>query len=107
MTTISVPSGIIDVDILQVVQRAPKSAEISRSGLWRALGTGMRSSPLKIARRERFGIGEHGFARPGEEQLAAEFAGAGTEIDDVVGGGEWCRDRARRPGWCCRGRAGS
>src|SRR5713226_10355881 len=29
---------------------------------------------------------EHGRIRPGKEQLATEFAGAGTEIDDAIRG---------------------
>ena len=45
----------------------------------------------EVAAREGLGFGEHSLIVAGEEQFAAEFSGAGAEIDDVVGGTDGVR----------------
>ena len=40
----------------------------------------------EVAAREGFLFGEHAFVLAGEKEFAAEFSGAGAEIDDVVSG---------------------
>ena len=42
--------------------------------------------------------------RAGGDDLPAEAAGAGAEVDEAVGAGDALRGRARRRSACCRGR---
>ena len=55
-------------------------------GLWRLFGNGDAQFAAEIAAGDGFRLSKHGVVGAREEQLAAEFAGARTEIDDGVGG---------------------
>ena len=81
--------GDVDVDAAEVVDaRAGEEEVLSRPGSRRCLGTGMVMPARQIfsgdgARvRGDFGDGACG------EKLAAEFAGAGAEVEQVVGGAD-------------------
>ena len=66
--------------------RAPVSLRCSRPGSRRALGMGMERRPERYFPVMEFGVGGDLGDGAGGEELAAEFAGAGTEVEEVVGG---------------------
>ena len=84
----SMPSGISTLMFCRLFARAPRSTSFSRPGVAAARGNGNGNLSGEIAAGERVGIGldfgEHALG----EKLAAEFAGAGTEVEQVIGGAQ-------------------
>jgi len=77
------------------VQTCAEQPEEPAAGLWRTLGTGIRSSPLRYRPVRDLCSSSMAAIRTGKKKLAAKFARAGTEIDDASAAG-WYRGRARR-----------
>src|SRR5882757_8063697 len=75
-----------EVDILEVVHRGAKDAEKFSAGLMPDVRNGNAEFAAEVFSGERLLIVEHVGVSAGEEELAAEFACAGAEIDDVAGG---------------------
>ena len=92
------------IDILQIVDVRAEEAQEFSVGLVAAVRDGDAEFAAEIAAGDGFRLAQHRVVGAGEEQLAAEFAGAGAEIDDASRRLRWCRDRARRPERCCRDR---
>ena len=76
------------VDILQVVSARAEDAQESPVGLVAAGGNGDAQLAVEVAGGDGLRRSSIRVARAGEEELAAEFAGAGAEVDHVVGGGD-------------------
>src|SRR6267154_5042871 len=74
------------IDILEVVHRGAKDAEEFSAGLMPDVRNGNAEFAAEVFSGERLLIVEHVSVSAGEEELAAEFACAGAEIDDVAGG---------------------
>ena len=68
--------------------RAPVSLRCSRPGSRRYLGTGMVRRPERYLPVMEFGLAVTSVDGSGGEELAAEFAGAGAEVEEVVGGAD-------------------
>ena len=56
------------------------------AGLWRLAGNGNARFTAEIASGDGLGVLEHFVVGAGEEEFAAEFAGAGAKVDDAIGG---------------------
>ncbi len=76
-----------DVNILQVVGARAADAQEAAGGLAATGRHGDAQLAAQIAGRERLRRGQKLRAGTGEEDVAAEFAGARAEIENVVGGG--------------------
>src|SRR3990170_7962308 len=77
-----------DIDVLQVVSPGAEDAQESAGGQAPAGRHGDAQFTAEVARGKRLRRGEELRAGTGEEHAPAQFAGAGAEIDDVVGGGD-------------------
>ena len=78
----------VEVDAARLWMRAPVELEVLAAGLAAVFGDGDGEAAGKIAAGDGVGIGgDFGDGARGEE-LAAELAGAGAEVEQVVGGAD-------------------
>src|SRR5690348_9232112 len=74
------------IHVLQIVERRSVQPEKFSGGLVTGIGNGNAQFAAEIASGDGLGIFENPRIAAGVEQLAAEFAGSRTEIDNEVGG---------------------
>ncbi len=74
------------IQVLEVVQAGPIESEESARRLVAHVGHGNPQLAAEIPACQRFVFLQHGRVRAGKQQLAAEFTGAGTEVDDAIRG---------------------
>ena len=77
-----------DVDIAQIVSVRAEDAQKTARRLMAQGGHGNTQFAIEVARGEGFGGLQQILARAAEEQLAARFAGARSQIEHVIGGGD-------------------
>ena len=75
-----------EVHVLQIVQRRAKQPQEFAVGLVANVRNRNAQFSAKITASKRLVLAKHGFIGAGEEQFAAEFASARTEIDHMVRG---------------------
>src|SRR5208283_3839628 len=75
-----------EVHILQIVQGRAAQTEKFPGGLAAIRGNGNAQFAIEIAPSDGLGVLQDFGVVAGEEQLAAEFARAGTQIEDAIGG---------------------
>ena len=87
MTQVKAPSGIAAVTLLRLLPRAPTIVS-SRPGGGDAPARRRRHEPHagQILAGQRVGVGDDLRRRPLGDDLAAVHAGAGADVDDIVGG---------------------
>ncbi len=72
------------IQILQVVQARAIETDEPAPRFVAYVGHGNPQLPAEIAARQRFVFFEHGRVRAGKQQLTAEFARTGAQIDDAI-----------------------
>ncbi len=86
VTTVKRSERNHQVDILQIVDVRAEEAQEFSVGLVAAVGDRDAEFAAEIAAGDGLRLAQHRVVGAGEKQLAAEFAGAGAEIDDRIGG---------------------
>ena len=91
VTAVSTPSGILTSRFFRLFARAPRMTISPFSSGRRAFGVGMTRAPVRYAPVSEKGSAVSSMSACGralEDDVAAVVAGAGSEIDDVVGGAD-------------------
>ena len=99
VTAVRVPSGMSASTPWRLWSVAPRIRSQRGPAGRRRLGTAMRFSPVRYCPGERLPCFRD---RTGVDDAPAVLAGAGAELEHVVGLRGWRRDRARRRRRCCR-----
>ena len=88
VTQVSTPSGIDGGDVLEIVGAGADDLQLALriDGLRRAFGMGISRTPVRYSAGEAGGVGEQLGGRALRDDLAAVDAGAGADVDDVIGG---------------------
>ncbi len=79
------------IHILQIVEGRAGNTEKFPDGLVPGAGNGDAHFAAEVAASDGFRVAQHFGVGARKEQPAAEFAGTGAEIEDVVGGGDGVR----------------
>jgi hypothetical protein len=80
--------GDIDVDAAEVVDAGSGEFEVFAAGLSAILWHGDGEAAGEIFSGDGIGVGGDFFDCSRGEEMAAEFAGAGAEVEEVVGGAD-------------------
>ena len=80
--------GDFDIDAAEVVDARAGEAKGFAAGLAAVLGDGDGEAAGEVFSGDGVGVGGDFGHRPRGQQLAAEFAGAGAEVEEAVGGAD-------------------